>query len=182
MTLLRQLLRFAVIGVAGTLTYLALFAVLRHVTGAQSASLAARVLTALPTSWLNARVTFAGRVHVLRAYVAGLGGLAAGAALAAVALASLPLLEPAHDRVTEVLVLGAVQLASAAARFVLLRRVSAPAVTADVQRARSLGRAGVRSVVVHEEDVSASSTSPRSTHERPRRSPAAHPDRRHARI
>lgn len=178
MTLLRQALRFAAVGVLGTAVYLVLFAGLRHVLDAQAASLAARLLTALPTSWLNARVTFGSRVHVLRAYAAGLGGLAVGAALSAIALAALQLLVPQHSPATEVVLLGAVQAVAAALRFLLLRRVAAvPALTADVQRARRAGAVPLSTLLLSEGDEIASSPSTRSTHDRPRRSAAA-PDLR----
>jgi putative flippase GtrA len=121
--LARQVLAFTVVGLLGTATYLALFVVLRGL-GGQPASLLARLLVALPTSWVNARVTFGSRVAVHRAYAAGLAGLFVGAVLAAVTLLVLSRVDPHPTRVAELAALGATQLAAAAIRFAALRQVA----------------------------------------------------------
>lgn len=122
----RQLLRFCAVGAAGTGAYLATFVLLRPL-GPQAASLAARVLVALPTSWLNARLTFRSRVRVRRAYAGGLAGLVLGAALAAATLAVVHGADPRPSRPVELSALASAQLVAAAARFALLRRVAVPA-------------------------------------------------------
>lgn len=123
---MRRLLSFGVIGACGTLAYLGAFLAL-HGLGPQTASLLARALIALPTSWLNARITFRSRVPLVRAYAAGLGGMAVGAVLAAAVLLALHDIDPHPSRAAEVASLAGVQILAAAVRFAALRAVSLPA-------------------------------------------------------
>lgn len=142
------MLRFALTGLLGTVAYAGVFLALRGL-GPQTASLLARLIVALPTSWLNVRMTFRSRVPVLHAYTAGLGGLAVGAALSALALHVLTSLDPEPAATVEVPVLVPVQIAAAAARFVLLRSVS---LTASAQQPPRTGP-GCGSTVVSPGDA-----------------------------
>lgn len=123
-----QLMRFGATGLAGLAAYAALFLLLRGL-GPQAAGLLARLLVAVPTSWCNARLTFRSRVSLSRAYAAGVGGLAVGAALTAAVLAVLHALDPGARPVVEVPVVVGAQLLAAAVRFLLLRRVASTAAT-----------------------------------------------------
>jgi hypothetical protein len=60
-----QLARFAGVGVASTLAYLALFVLLRDLLGAQAANLVALAATAVANTAANRRLTFgvSGRRH-----------------------------------------------------------------------------------------------------------------------
>lgn len=122
---LAQVVRFGAIGVLGTGAYLLLFVALRHL-GPQPDNVVSRAVVALPTSWLNARLTFRSRVPVHRAYAAGLWGLALGAAIGAAVLLAVEDLDPGASGPTVLLALGAAQVAAAAVRFGLLRRVARP--------------------------------------------------------
>src|SRR5262249_49284068 len=64
----RQLFRFAAIGVASTLAYLVLFALLRDVMSAQPANALALLVTAIANTSANRRLTFGitGRRHAAR--------------------------------------------------------------------------------------------------------------------
>lgn len=146
----RQLSRFALVGLAGTAAYFGLYLALRGCLGAQAASLLARVLVALPTSWLNARYTFGSRVQVRRAYAAGLGGLALGASVSACALLCLHRVSPQPTRALELVTLAAAQCVGAGARFGLLRRVSR-ALTAAPQGAYKLHATSAQMVKVLED-------------------------------
>ncbi|WP_417234894.1 glycosyltransferase [Arthrobacter sp.] len=57
-TLFGQLVRFGAIGVVSTLAYLALFLLLRHLTGAQAANFSALLLTAIGNTAANRLFTF----------------------------------------------------------------------------------------------------------------------------
>ena len=120
-SLLNQSVRFAAIGIASTLAYLALFLLLRPV-GAQGANLIALLLTAIANTAANRRFTFGvrGRARVARHQFEGLIVFGIGLALTSGALAVLHSFgEPA--RIVELLVLVLANLLATVVRFVLLR-------------------------------------------------------------
>jgi putative flippase GtrA len=125
----RQLVRFAAIGVASTLAYLVLYALLRLGVGPQAANLAALLLTAVANTAANRRLTFGvrGRTRAARHHVHGLLIFAVGLALTSGSLAALTALTAQPARGLEVAVLTASNLIATLVRFVLLRLVFRPA-------------------------------------------------------
>ena len=137
--LTRQLVRFAAVGVASTLAYLALFLLLQPGLGAQAANLLALLVTAVANTATNRRFTFGVRGHAKRAthqaqglvvFMLGLG-LTSGS-LALVHASGL------SGRTAESFVLVAANLLATLLRFLLLRawvfstpdRTGSPAVAA----------------------------------------------------
>jgi len=122
--LLRQLVRFSVIGIASTLAYLLLFLLSHGSLGAQGANLFALLVTALANTAANRRLTFgiSGRVKAGRHQLQGLAVFGLGLALTSGALAGLHTLNPEPQRGLELSVLVAANLAATLLRFVLLRR------------------------------------------------------------
>ncbi|WUR63032.1 bifunctional glycosyltransferase family 2/GtrA family protein [Micromonospora chokoriensis] len=121
--LLRQLVRFAAVGVASTLAYLVLFVATRGALGAQPANLLALLVTAVANTAANRRLTFGitGRRHVGRHHVQGLLAFALGLALTSGSLAVLHAVHAVPARPVELAVLVAANLAATVLRFVLLR-------------------------------------------------------------
>lgn len=120
-SLLNQSVRFAAVGIASTLAYLALFLLLRPM-GAQGANLVALLVTAIANTAANRRFTFGvrGRTGVARHQFEGFVVFAIGLGLTSGALAALHTLgEP--PRAVELLVLIAANLMATVVRFVLLR-------------------------------------------------------------
>ncbi|MGY4708028.1 glycosyltransferase [Mycolicibacterium sp. CBM1] len=120
-SLLNQSVRFAAVGIASTLAYLALFLLL-HPLGAQGANLVALLATAIANTAANRRYTFGvrGRAGAARHQFEGFAVFAIGLALTSGALALLHTLgEP--SRVVELLVLVVANLMATVVRFVLLR-------------------------------------------------------------
>ena len=120
--LTRQLVRFAAVGVASTLAYLALFLLLQPGLGAQAANLLALLVTAVANTATNRRFTFGVRGHAKRAthqaqglvvFMLGLG-LTSGS-LALVHASGL------SGRTAESFVLVAANLLATVLRFLLLR-------------------------------------------------------------
>ncbi|TGD89744.1 glycosyltransferase [Mycolicibacterium sp. CH28] len=120
-SLLNQSVRFAAIGIASTLAYLALFLLLRPI-GAQGANLVALLVTAVANTAANRRFTFGvrGRTGVARHQFEGFVVFAIGLGLTSGALALLHMLGEPH-RIVELLVLIAANLMATVVRFVLLR-------------------------------------------------------------
>ena len=119
----RQLARFAAVGVASTLAYLALFVTTRGVLGAQAANLLALLVTAVANTAANRRLTFGitGRRHAGRHHLQGLLAFALGLALTSGSLAALHAATATPARAVELVVLVGANLAATALRFVLLR-------------------------------------------------------------
>ena len=121
-SLLRQGVRFATIGAASTIAYLLLFILLHGWLGAQTANLAALLLTGLANTAANRRFTFDVRGHgaAARHHVEGL--LVFGIALG-ITSGALALLQAVTDpqRSIQLAVLIAANLVATVARFVLLR-------------------------------------------------------------
>jgi putative flippase GtrA len=123
-TLTRQLVRFATVGVASTLAYLALFLLLRPGVGAQPANLVALLLTAVANTAANRRLTFGVRGGAGRArhQVQGLVVFGLGLALTSGSLAVVHALVVDPSRTLEVVALVLANLAATLLRFLLLRR------------------------------------------------------------
>ena len=120
--LLRQLVRFAVVGIASTLAYLLLFSLLRTGMGAQPANLLALGVTAVANTAANRRFTFgvrgralAGRHQFEGLLVFGLGLAGTSGSLAVLNGLTTP------GRALELAVLVAANLAATVLRFLLLR-------------------------------------------------------------
>ncbi|WP_305786030.1 bifunctional glycosyltransferase family 2/GtrA family protein [Symbioplanes lichenis] len=117
-----QLIRFAAVGAASTLAYLALYALLRTGAGAQWANLIALLVTAVANTAVNRRVTFriqgsdgAWRHHVQGLVVFGIGlGLTSGTLALLQAVATPPTW-------VELAALIVANLLATAARFLLMR-------------------------------------------------------------
>ncbi|HEX6678731.1 MAG TPA: dolichyl-phosphate beta-glucosyltransferase [Actinomycetes bacterium] len=119
----RQVARFALVGVASTLAYLGLYAALRNLLAAQAANAAALLATAVANTSANRRFTFAvrGAARAVRHQLQGLGVFALALALTAGALAGLQAAVPRPGRTLELAVLVAANLAATVVRFLLLR-------------------------------------------------------------
>jgi putative flippase GtrA len=118
--LLRQFTRFAIVGAAGVVAYVVIFAALRTVTGAQVANFGAMLVTAVGNTAANRRLTFGvtGRQDAGRHHAQGLVVFMIGWAVTSGSLALLP----AHaGTVTEAIVLVSANLTATALRFVLMR-------------------------------------------------------------
>ena len=120
--LTRQLVRFAAVGVASTLAYLALFVLLQPGLGAQAANLLALLVTAVANTATNRRFTFGVRGHVKRAthQAQGLAVFLLGLGLTSGSLA-LVHASGISGRTTEALVLVSANLLATLLRFLLLR-------------------------------------------------------------
>lgn len=120
--LLRQLTRFAAVGVVSTLAYLLIFSLLRSGLSAQGANFVALGLTAVGNTAANRRFTFGvrGRDRAARHQFEGLIVFGLGLALTSGALALLHTLT-APGRGLELAVLVAANLAATVLRFLLLR-------------------------------------------------------------
>jgi putative flippase GtrA len=119
----RQLPRFAAIGLVSTVAYLALFWVLRPVTGAMAANAVALLVTAVANTAANRRFTFGvtGRADVWRQHLEGLVVFGLGLAMTTGALALLERTTPDPGRAAELAALVAANAAATLLRFVLLR-------------------------------------------------------------
>lgn len=126
-SLLRQVVRFAAVGVVSTLAYVALFVALRAGIGAQGANLLALLLTAIANTAANRRFTFAtrGRARAARHHVEGLIVFGIALAITSGALAALNAVythaQMPPQRTVELVVLVLANLAATVVRFVLLR-------------------------------------------------------------
>ena len=122
-SLLRQAVRFTVIGVASTIAYLLLFVALHHAVGAQAANLVALLLTAVANTAANRRFTFGvrGAAGVTRHQIEGLVVFGVALAITSGSLAVLHLMVSQPDRAVELAVLVGANLTATAIRFVLLR-------------------------------------------------------------
>ncbi|HEX5332584.1 MAG TPA: bifunctional glycosyltransferase family 2/GtrA family protein [Cellulomonas sp.] len=122
-TLLHQLVRFAVVGVASTIAYGILYLLLRGPLGAQSANVTALLLTAIANTAANRRVTFgiSGRDRAATHQGQGLIVFGLAWALTSGSLALLGVVAPTAGHLTELAVLAVANLAATVLRFVLLR-------------------------------------------------------------
>src|SRR5665648_666527 len=128
-TLLHQLVRFALVGVASTVAYALLFLLLRGPLSAQAANFAALLLTAIANPAANRRLTFGvrGADRAIRHQGQGLVVFALGWGLTSSALGILHAAASSAPRGVELAVLVVANLAATLLRFVLLRRCGLPA-------------------------------------------------------
>jgi putative flippase GtrA len=118
-----QVARFVTIGLLSTLAYIALYWLARQWWPAQSANLAALVITAVANTAANRRFTFGveGRRHLLRHHAQGLLVFGLGLALTAGSLFTLHTLAPDAARSAEIAVLVVANLVTTIVRFLALR-------------------------------------------------------------
>lgn len=121
-TLFGQLVRFGAIGVVSTLAYLAVFLLLRHITGAQAANFTALLLTAIGNTAANRLFTFGirGRQGIVTHHIQGLLVFAIGLALTSGALV-LVHQDAAPGSTVEVVAVVLANLLATLVRFVLFR-------------------------------------------------------------
>jgi putative flippase GtrA len=119
----RQLVRFAAVGVASTLVYLLLYVLLSGPIGAQGANLAALLATAVANTAANRRLTFGirGGRHAARSQFEGLAVFGIGLALTSSALAAMHWAVATPSRAVELAVLVAANLTVTVLRFLALR-------------------------------------------------------------
>ncbi|WP_169789919.1 GtrA family protein [Actinoplanes subtropicus] len=118
----RQVTRFLVIGAVGTAACLGAYVLLRLALPAQAANVVARLVVAVPTTWLNGRYTFGAKVSARRLYGGALAVLAAGAVVSAGLLAAEQSLLGPADRWAELAALVLANAGATVARFTLLRQ------------------------------------------------------------
>jgi putative flippase GtrA len=118
-----QLLRFAAVGVASTLAYLILYAVLRTAVSPQWANLVALLVTAIANTAVNRRVTFRvrGNHGAWRHQAQGLIVFGIGLALTSGSLALLDAISTSPPKKVELAVLVLANLLATAVRFLMLR-------------------------------------------------------------
>ena len=120
---IRQLVSFGAIGVASTVAYVALYALLREATSAGIANAIALVTTALGNTAANRWFTFGvrGRDGLARDHAAGLLAFGAALLITSASLVVLGAIAPGHGRTTEIAVLVFANGVATLVRFVLLR-------------------------------------------------------------
>ena len=118
-----QLARFAGVGVASTLAYFVIYLLLRTVTGAQAANLAALGVTAVANTAANRRLTFGvtGRENAGRHQLQGLVVFVIGLALTSGSLALVHAIDDAPGSVVELTALVLANALATMVRFLLLR-------------------------------------------------------------
>ena len=121
--LARQLVRFAAVGVASTVAYLLLYALLRTGLPAQAANLVALLVTAIANTALNRRLTFGirGAGRAVQHQLQGLLIFALGLGLTSGGIALLGALDPHPSRAIELAALTLANLVATVLRFLLLR-------------------------------------------------------------
>ena len=121
--LVRQLVRFGAIGVASTLAYVVLYALLRDPVGAYAANVLALVTTAVGNTAANRRLTFGirGSAGAAADHVQGLIVFGLGLGLTTGALAALHAGVPGADHTVELLVLVVANAVATLLRFVAYR-------------------------------------------------------------
>ncbi|WP_433374109.1 glycosyltransferase [Actinoplanes sp. CA-142083] len=118
-----QLIRFAAVGVASTLAYLILYALLRTAVTPQWANLVALLATAIANTAVNRRVTFGvrGNDSAVRHQAQGLIVFGIGLALTSGSLAVLDSISTTPAKHVELVVLILANLLATAVRFLMLR-------------------------------------------------------------
>lgn len=122
-SLLRQVVRFAAVGVASTAAYVVLFVLMQGWAGAQLANLIALLITAVGNTAANRRFTFGvgGRSQLARHHVEGLIVFGVALTITSGALGILHATTASPHHLVELGVLVAANLLATAVRFVLLR-------------------------------------------------------------
>ncbi|MDQ6741602.1 MAG: bifunctional glycosyltransferase family 2/GtrA family protein [Candidatus Dormibacteraeota bacterium] len=120
---LGQLLRFGVIGLFSTASYVAVYWLLREFWSAPIANAVALVLTGLANTAANRRLTFGvrGRQALARDHIGGLAALGIALLTTSGAIAGLHALAPHAGRLAELVVLSVANLVATITRFLLLR-------------------------------------------------------------
>jgi putative flippase GtrA len=118
-----QLIRFAAVGVASTLAYLILYALLRTAVSPQWSNLIALLVTAIANTAVNRRVTFGvrGNGNAWRHQAQGLIVFGIGLALTSGSLALLDAITENPAKHVELVVLILANLLATAVRFLMLR-------------------------------------------------------------
>jgi glycosyltransferase involved in cell wall biosynthesis len=118
-----QAVRFAGIGVASTLAYVAIYLAFRGPFGAITANGIALAVTAIANTAANRKLTFGirGRVGAFRHQLQGLIVFAAALAITTLSLGLLHGVDPSPGRGAELVVLTTANLVATALRFVALR-------------------------------------------------------------
>jgi putative flippase GtrA len=118
-----QLIRFAAVGAASTLAYLALYALLRTGVGPQWANFLALLVTAIANTAVNRRVTFGvrGGERAWKHQAQGLLVFAIGLGLTSGSLALLDALSSRPPKAVELFVLVAANLVATGVRFLMMR-------------------------------------------------------------
>jgi putative flippase GtrA len=118
-----QLLRFAGVGVASTVAYLLIYALLRNGTGPQAANLIALLVTAVANTAANRRLTFGvrGTDRAWRHQAQGLVVFAIGLGLTSGSLALLGALSARPPKAVELAVLIIANLVATGVRFLMMR-------------------------------------------------------------
>ena len=118
-----QLVRFAAVGVASTLAYLVLYALLRTGAGPQAANLVALLVTAVANTAANRRLTFGvrGADRAVRHQAQGLVVFGIGLGLTSGSLALLDALTGTPSRGWELATLVLANLLATLVRFLLMR-------------------------------------------------------------
>jgi putative flippase GtrA len=118
-----QVLRFAAVGVASTVAYLLLYALLRIGIGPQWANLIALLVTAVANTAANRRLTFGvrGSGRAWRHQAQGLVVFAVGLGLTSGSLAVLDAFSSTPPKAVELAVLIAANLVATGVRFLMMR-------------------------------------------------------------
>lgn len=118
-----QIATFAVIGVASTTAYAAIYVALRTTTGPQAANGIALVCTAVANTLVNRRLTFGvrGRDGIGSDLTAGMVAFALALLITSAAVTVLGAVAPDAGRRVEILVLTTANVVATAARFLVLR-------------------------------------------------------------
>ncbi|HEY0532154.1 MAG TPA: bifunctional glycosyltransferase family 2/GtrA family protein [Actinoplanes sp.] len=118
-----QVIRFAAVGAASTLAYLALYAVLRTAIGPQWANFIALLVTAIANTAANRRLTFGvrGNDRAWKHQAQGLAVFAVGLGLTSGSLALLDSLSATPPKSVELFALVVANLVATGVRFLLMR-------------------------------------------------------------
>jgi putative flippase GtrA len=119
-----ELARFATVGVASTLAYLALFAALRGWLGSGAANVVALALTAVANTAANRAITFGvrGRAGLVRDQLQGAFVFLLAVSITSGALLALRVVDPGAPALVEIAVLAVASGLATVARYVGLRR------------------------------------------------------------